>query len=94
MRIVSRRRLREFWVAHADAEDALKTWFATARRARWQNLIEVRRTYSTAEAVGRYTVFNVKGNTYRLIAKIEYRLQIIYVKLVLTHAEYDKDAWK
>ena len=94
MRIVSRRRLREFWVVHADTEDALKTWFATAKLARWQNLIEVRRTYSTAEAVGRYTVFNVKGNTYRLIAKIEYRLQIIYVKTVLTHAEYDKDRWK
>jgi mRNA interferase HigB len=54
----------------------------------------VRRTYSAAEAVGDYTVFNIKGNTYRLIARIEYRLQIIFVKAVLTHAEYDKDQWK
>ncbi len=94
MRIVSRRRLREYWNAHADAEDPLKTWFSTAKRARWGSLVDIQRTYSKAEAVGDYTVFNIKGNTYRLIAKVEYRLQIIFVKEVLTQAEYDKDKWK
>lgn len=94
MRIISRRRLREYWTAHADAEDPLKTWFATAKRAHWRSLVELQGTYSTAEAVTGYTVFNIKGNTYRLIAKIEYHLQIIFIKSILTHAEYNKDKWK
>jgi mRNA interferase HigB len=94
LRVISRRRLREFWTRHSGAEDPFKTWYATARRARWNNLVEVQRTYSSAEAVGSYTVFNIKGNTYRLITRVEYRLQIIFIKEVLTHAEYDKDKWK
>jgi len=94
LRIISRRRLREYWTSHADAEDALRTWFAIAKRSHWCNLVEVQRTYSSAEAVAGYTVFNIKGNSYRLISKIEYRLQTIFIKAVLTHAEYDKDKWK
>ncbi|MEO6834726.1 MAG: type II toxin-antitoxin system HigB family toxin [Candidatus Tumulicola sp.] len=94
MRIISRERLRKYWTVHADAEDPLKTWFAAAKRAHWQSLIEVQRTYSTAESVGTHTVFNIKGNRYRLIVKIEYRLKIIFIKEVLTHADYDKDKWK
>lgn len=94
MRVISRRRLREFWARHADAENALKAWYAVVKRARWNDLLEIQRTYSSAEAVGRYTVFNIKGNAYRLIARIEYQLHIIFIKDVLTHAEYDKDKWK
>ena len=90
MRVISRKRLREFWDRHGDAEDPLKTWYVTARQACWSNLLDVQRIYARAEAVGDYTVFNIKGNTYRLIARIEYGLQIIFVKDVLTHAEYDK----
>lgn len=94
MRVISRRRLREYWQRHADVEEALKTWYAVAKRARWTNLAEVRLTYTTADIVEGYTIFNIKGNTYRLIVKIEYRMQIIFVKRVLTHAEYDKDTRK
>ena len=94
MRVISRKRLREFWTRHADAEEPLRTWYGVVKRARWSNLVEIQRTYSTAEAVGRFTVFDIKGNTYRLIAKIEYRLQIVFIKDLMTHAEYDKDRWK
>ena len=94
MRVISRRRLREYWASHADSEEPLKTWFAVAVKAAWRNLVEVQATYASAEAVEGYTVFNIKGNAYRLIAKIEYKLQIIFIKGVLTHAEYDKDKWK
>ncbi len=83
-----------FWARHADAESALKTSYATTKRARRNGVVEVRRTYSDAEAVGSYTVFNIKGNAYRPITKIEYSSQIIFIKEVLTHAEYDKDKWK
>ncbi|MHB8179122.1 MAG: type II toxin-antitoxin system HigB family toxin [Vulcanimicrobiaceae bacterium] len=94
MRIISRRRLREYWGVHAGAEGPLRTWFAVAGKARWRNIVEVQQTYASAEAVGDYTVFNIKGNAYRLIVKIEYRLHIIFIRCVLTHAEYDKDNWK
>jgi mRNA interferase HigB len=94
LRVISRKRLREFWTRHADAEDPLKTWFGVSKRARWNNLVKVQHTYSSVEAVGGHAAFNIKGNTYRLIAKIEYRLHIIFIKDVLTHAEYDKDRWK
>jgi mRNA interferase HigB len=94
LRSISRRRLREFWAVHADAEWALKTWFAVAKKAKWQKLVDVQTSYATAEAVGDLTVFNFKCKRYRLTAKVEYRLQIIFIKCVLTHAEYDKDMWK
>lgn len=94
VRIISRRTLREYWVTHADSEEALKTWFAVAKKAKWRNLVEVQQNYARAESVGHLSVFNIKGNTYRLIVKIEYRLQIIFIKCVLTHAEYDRGNWK
>jgi mRNA interferase HigB len=66
----------------------------TANQANWQNLIEVQQIYPKAEAVNNFTVFNIKGNRYRLIADIQYSKQLIYVKYILTHAEYDKEQWK
>ncbi|MBV8281937.1 MAG: type II toxin-antitoxin system HigB family toxin [Candidatus Eremiobacteraeota bacterium] len=92
--VISRRRLRAFWARRADAENPLKAWYGVARRAQWNNLVEIQQTYPSAEAVGRYTVFNIKGNAYRLVARIEYHLHIIFIKEVFPHAEYDKDKWK
>ena len=94
MRVITGRKLREFWTVHADAEVALRTWYAVAKKAKWQKLVDVQASYAGAEAFGNYTVFNVKGNRYRLIVKVEYRLQIIFIRGVLTHAEYTKDKWK
>ncbi len=94
MHVISRRVLREFCQKHPDAYEALYNWYRTASKAQWQNLVEVQSTYSKAEAVGNFTVFNIKGNHYRLIADIIYSRQRIYIKGVLTHAEYDKDKWK
>ena len=94
MRVISRRRLREFWIRHPDAESALRAWFAIASKAHWGRLLDVQQTYRDAEAVGELTVFDIKGNRYRLIAKVEYRLQIIFIRSVMTHAEYDRGNWK
>jgi len=94
MRVISKKWLREFWERHADAKGPLETWHAVAKAAKWQKLLDVQKTYSSAEAVNQFTVFNIKGNTYRLIVKIEYELRMIYVHCVLTHAEYDKGGWK
>ena len=65
-----------------------------AKGARWTKLIDVQRVYPAAEAVNRFTVFNVRGNHYRIITVINYTGQIIFIWAVLTHAEYDKDKWK
>ena len=94
MHVISRKRLKSFCLSHADVCDALDDWFFTASKASWQNLTEVQMLYPKAEAVSNFTVFNIKGNKYRLISSINYKKQIVYVKYVLTHAEYDKDRWK
>lgn len=94
MRVISRRALLEFSRQHAGSNVALDAWYRIARVANWSNLVEVQQTFASAEAVGDLTIFNIKGNTYRLIARIHYRLKILYIRAVLTHADYDKGAWK
>jgi mRNA interferase HigB len=94
MHVISRKRLLEFVENHADSEAALDTWYRTAKSADWQNLVETREVYPSADLVGIYTVFNIKGNHYRLIAEINYRSGTIFVRDILTHAEYDKERWK
>jgi mRNA interferase HigB len=94
MKIISLKRIREFVASYPDAEPSLMAWYRTAKRIRWENLIEIRQTYPTADLVGRHTVFNIKGNKYRLIARIVYRSQTLFVVAVLMHAEYDQGKWK
>ena len=94
MHVISRKKLREFCQKHADSCEALNNWYKAASKATWNNIAEVQAVYPQAEAVGNFTVFNVKGNKYRLIVDLIYSDQIIYIKYILTHAEYDKDDWK
>jgi mRNA interferase HigB len=94
MHIISRKRLVQFATVHNDSEIALDTWYRAAKTAESQNLVELRESYPAADLVGIYTVFNIKGNHYRLIAEINYRSGTIFVRDILTHAEYDKERWK
>lgn len=94
MRVISKRRLREFWQRNPDAETPLRVWHSVTRRVIWQNPAEMKRDFPSADLVGKCTVFNIKGNDYRLIVKIEYAKQTIYIKHVLSHKEYDKEKWK
>ena len=94
MHVISKVKLREFWVQHADSKDALNEWYKFASKARWYSLLDIQEKYPKAEAVNNFTVFNIKGNTYRLIVDIRYLEQMIYIKYILTHAEYDKENWK
>ena len=94
MRIISKRKLREFWEEHTDAEDPLLDWYNVTRKSSWQNLAGVRRSFRRADPVGDCTVFNIKGNDYRLITVIRYKVQRVYTLHVLTHKEYDKEKWK
>jgi mRNA interferase HigB len=92
-------RLLEFGKKHADARKALAAWLASAHQADWANIQQVRQTYRHADAVtsatGRVlTVFNIKGNHYRLVVAIDYPLRLVNVLCILTHAEYNRDTWK
>jgi mRNA interferase HigB len=86
--------LREYWEEHGDARDQLDSCFRIASKADWKSLIDVRATYPNADMVGACTVFNIKGNDYRLIVKLEFEKGLIFIKGVYTHAEYNKDRWK
>jgi mRNA interferase HigB len=93
MHVISRKRLREAEAKHGDLAGPLGTWFKVAKAAQWKDIEDVRKTYRNTGPVGPHTVFNIKGNSYRLIAKIQYESALIFVKAVLTHAEYDKGDW-
>ena len=92
--IISRKRLKEAARQHADLESPLDTWFHITRRAAWKNIAEVRQTYPAADPVGKHTVFNIKGNSYRLVTEINYRTGRVFIRHVLTHQEYDEGRWK
>ncbi|TVQ07277.1 MAG: type II toxin-antitoxin system HigB family toxin [Leptolyngbya sp. DLM2.Bin27] len=94
MHIITRARLTAFWKKHPDSKTSLLLWYKLTVIARWQNLTEVRRVFPTADPVGNLTVFNIGGNKYRLITLIDYTYQKVFIRSVLTHAEYDKNNWK
>ena len=94
MHVISKSAWREAVASDPALQGPISEWHKVAKNASWRRLIEVRRVYPHADFVDPYTVFNIKGNAYRLIVRIEYRWQMIFVKHLLTHAEYDKGAWK
>jgi mRNA interferase HigB len=93
MRIIKRGALVRFWERHPDAKTSLESWHGVVRRAAWQTPVEMKQIYHNADLVGRRTVFNIAGNKYRLIARVNYQTQRVFVLHILTHAEYDKGDW-
>jgi mRNA interferase HigB len=94
MHVITRTALIRFWESHPNAEPPLRTWYKLTSQAQWSSFVEVRRTFPSADLVGKFTVFNIGGNRYRLIALVDFTYQKVFVRHVLTHAEYDKEAWK
>lgn len=94
MNVISFKRIREFTAAHRDAGSSLRAWYTTVKKSRWESLAELKRVYPTADLVARYTVFNIKGNKYRLISRIVYRSQTVFIVAIMTHEEYDLGKWK
>jgi len=96
MRVIAKRTLRDFWEKHADSEQSLKSWYHESQNAQWKTPNDVKKHYPSASIlVNNRIVFNIKGNKYRLVVKINYDFQIIWIRFVGTHAGYDKiDATK
>ena len=90
MRIISKRALREFWVRHPDTEQPLLAWYREVTQADWDTPARLKEMYGSASIVGgNRVVFNIKGNDYRLVVKINYPYRVVYIRFVGTHAEYD-----
>ena len=90
MRVVAVVTLRAFWQQHPDAEQPLKAWFEESSNASWTQPSDIKAQYRSASILkNRRAVFNIKGNAYRLVVAIAYRLQIVYVKFIGTHQQYD-----
>lgn len=90
VRVFSRKTIHEFTVKHADADQPLRAWFAETEQADWKSPADIKARYASASFVGSdRVVFNIKGNTYRLIVQIKYDFKCVYIRFIGTHAEYD-----
>ncbi len=97
MRVIARKTLRQFVERLRGSKDqkavksALEAWFHEAQQADWKNPADVRKSYANASIIGSdRVVFNIKGDDYRLVVAIHYRLRIVFIKWLGSHAEYDK----
>lgn len=91
MRIVALKTLREFWARHPDAEQPLRAWHDEVSRAQWYTPADVKAQFDHASILkSRRAVFNIKGNDYRLVAALAYHTGLVFIKVVGTHAEYDR----
>jgi len=91
VRIISRRTIKDFWENHRDAEEPLKAWFDEAEKAEWRSFNDLKSHFGSCSLVGNNrVVFNIKGNKYRLIAKMLFGKGKGYIRFIGTHKEYDK----
>ena len=91
MRIFSRSTLRDFWEIHPDSHIALADWFNQVKNAEWDNLNEIKQQFSNVSLLKENrVVFNIKGNTYRLVILVQLERQHVFIKFIGTHKEYDK----
>lgn len=91
MRVIARKTIRDFYEQHAGSKASLEAWFHETVAARWHGPQDIKRRYPPADILpGNRVVFNIKGNTYRLIVKIHYNTGIVFIRFVGTHAEYDR----
>jgi len=90
VRIIAKRTLREYWETHEDAKDSLESWYTVALAADWENPQELKSQIGTASILkGSRVVFNIKGNDYRLVVKINFAYRVVYIRFIGTHEEYD-----
>jgi mRNA interferase HigB len=94
MHIITRKRLNDFAARHSHARAGLAHWYRLMKPATIRSFVELRALFPSADQVGKLTVFNIGGNTARLIAAVHYNRQKIYIRAVVTHDEYDEDKWK
>lgn len=91
MRVISKKTLKDFWLKHPQAQQGLSCWYQETKKSIWNTPSEIRGKYRSADFLhGNRVVFNIGGNKYRLIVKINYDYSIVYVRFVGTYKEYDR----
>jgi len=96
VRVIAKKILRDFWSKYPDCEQQLKSWYREAEDATWKSLNEIKIKYPSASILeGNRIVFNIKGNNYRLIVRINYHYQMLWIRFIGTHIQFDRiDATK
>ena len=94
MHVITSRKINEFALVHITAKEPLDAWFKIMTRAEFRNFVEVRAAFPATDDVQGVCVFNIGGNKFRLVAKVEYRWQKVFIVAVMTHEEYDRGTWK
>ena len=94
MHIITQKSLKTAWDVYPDTEMPLRKWYTEMKNLRFQNFSDLRQYYPSADQVGRLTVFNIKGNHYRLVVRIEYSYGKVFIRKLMTHADYSKEEWK
>lgn len=91
MRVIAKAALREFWENHPDAEQPLRAWHAEAKAADWKTPADIKAKYRSASILrGGRVIFNIGGNKYRLVVRINFPFRVIYIRFLGTHREYDR----
>lgn len=91
MRVIAKKMLRDFWIKHPDCIQQLKAWYKEAETANWKHPNDIKKDYPSASILeDNRIVFNIKGNNYRLIIRINYYYQMVWIRFIGTHAQYDK----
>lgn len=91
MRIIAKKTLVSFYSKHADSETALEEWYAKTEEATWENFAELKKTFNSADNVGnKRIVFDIKGNSYRIVCIVLFRIKMVYIRFIGTHNDYDR----
>ena len=94
MHIISRKALIQFWEKHSDSEIPLVRWFKVVDKTEFRSFAELRSVFPSVDKVDDVFIFNIAGNKYRLITSIHFNRGKVYIRYILTHAEYDRGDWK
>ena len=91
VRVIAKKTLIEYYEKNKEIKNQLEAWYREAKNAEWKNPQEIKKKYASASIIGgNRVVFNIKGNKYRLVTKIDYQMKIVYIRFIGTHKEYDK----
>lgn len=92
--MISRKALRQFWERHPESKQPLLRWYRIVSKTQFESFAALRETFPSVDKVGKFVVFNIGGNKYRLIAVMHFNRRRVYVRQVLTHREYDEGKWQ
>lgn len=94
MRIIKEKTIKDYYEKHSNAKSPLRGWLKIVKKTKFSSLADIKKIFPSADLVGNFVVFNIGGNNYRLVAYIKYESGILYIRHIMTHAEYDKKKWK